>query len=199
MRKKLRGTPAVMIAAIALFVALGGGYAIGSGFIGTGDLKNQAVTNKKIKKKTIKANRVKPDTLTGEQINEASLSGAGTGLSISQATAATVPGSTTAPMTVLSLPVPAGNYLFISKGVLNKGGPQTPVQCFLSAGGDVDRSLEEVDAANNTTIVNMVAHTFSGPGTVTFACDDPDTAALLVTNMRISAIPFGALSNTALP
>jgi hypothetical protein len=199
MRKKLRGTPAMMIALIALFVALGGGYAIGAGFIGTGDLKNQAVTNKKIKKKTIKANRVKPDTLTGDQINEASLSGAGTGLSISQPTVATVPGLSTTPKTVLSLPVPAGNYLFIAKGVLNKGGVQSAVQCFLSAGGDVDRSLEDVDASNNTTIVNMVAHTFGGPGTATFACDDPDTATLLVTNMRISAIPFGALNNTALP
>ena len=76
MRKKLRGGPALVIAVLALFVALGGGYAIGAGFIGTGDLKNQAVTNKKIKKKTIKANRVKPDTLTGDRINEASLDGA---------------------------------------------------------------------------------------------------------------------------
>src|SRR4051794_9172435 len=54
MRKKLQGAPAIVIAVTALFVAIGGGYAIGAGFIGTGDLKNQAVTNKKIKKKTIK-------------------------------------------------------------------------------------------------------------------------------------------------
>src|ERR671925_1612310 len=90
MRKKLGGVPAIVIALIALFVALGG-YAIGAGFIGTGDLKNQAVTNKKIKKKTIKANRVKPDTLTGDQINEASLSAVGTAQSVRQDTAAQVP------------------------------------------------------------------------------------------------------------
>src|SRR5260370_35725881 len=76
MRKKLRGAPAIVIAATALFVALGGGYAIGKGFIGTGDLKNQSVTNKKIKKNTIKGNRV----------DEASLSGAGTAQSIRQNT-----------------------------------------------------------------------------------------------------------------
>jgi hypothetical protein len=41
---------------------------------------------------------------------------------------------------------------------------------------------------------------FTGPGTATFACDDPDVAAqLLVTDIRISAIPLGALSSTALP
>ena len=56
MRNKLSGTPALVIAVIALFAAIGGGYAIGAGFIGTGDLKNQAVTNKKIRKNTIKGN-----------------------------------------------------------------------------------------------------------------------------------------------
>ena len=49
--RKLRGAPAIAVAVLALLVAIGGGgYAIGAGFIGTGDLKNQAVTNKKIKK-----------------------------------------------------------------------------------------------------------------------------------------------------
>ena len=190
MRKKLRGTPAMVIAVIALFVALGGGYAIGKGFIGTGDLKNQAVTNKKIKKDTIKGNRV----------DEASLSGAGVGLSVSQTTAATVPGSTTTVQPVLTLQVPqAGSYVFFSKAVLAKGGLQTQVNCVLSAGGDSDRSLEAVNAANNTTIANIVAHTFSSPGSVTLACDDPDTASLFVTDKRIVGIPVGALSSSALP
>src|SRR5215211_5556829 len=102
MRRKLRGAPAMVIAVIALFVAVGGGYAIGAGFIGTGDLKNQAVTNKKIKKKTIKGNRVANDTLTGQQINESSLSGAGTAQSIRQDTAAQVPAAS-GPTTVLTL------------------------------------------------------------------------------------------------
>ena len=190
MRKKLRGTPAMVIAVIALFVALGGGYAIGKGFIGTGDLKNQAVTNKKIKKNTIKGNRV----------DEASLDGAGTGLSVSQTTASTVPASTTTATSVLTLQVPkAGSYMIISKAVLAKGGLQTPVQCLLSAGGDNDRSLEAVNAANNTTIVNTVAHTFTAAGTATLACDNPDTVPLFVTDKRIMAIPVGALSNSALP
>ena len=186
---RLRGIPTMAIALIALFAALGGGYAIGAGKIGTHDLANQAVTNKKIKKDTIKGNRV----------DEASLSGAGTGLSISEDTVAVVPGLTTTAKPVLTLPVPAGTYLFISKAVLNKGGPQTAVQCFLTAGSDSDRSLEDVDAGNNTTVVNTVPHTFTASGSVVLACDDPDTAQLLVTNKRISAIPLGALSNTALP
>ena len=190
MLSRFRGVPALAIAVVALFVALGGGYAIGKGFIGTGDLKNQAVTNKKIKKDTIKGNRV----------DEASLSGAGTGLSISQAGDTPVPGSTTTPQTVLTLQVPqAGSYLFIAKAVLAKGGAQTQVNCRLTAGNDSDRSLEAVDAANNTTIVNTVAHTFGSPGSVTLACDDPDTAQLFVTDKRIVGIPVGALSSSELP
>jgi|1186.fasta_scaffold38791_2 hypothetical protein len=191
MRKRLRGAPPMVLAAIALFVALGGGYAIGAAKIKTRDIANQAVTNKKIKKDTIKGNR----------IDEASLSGAGTGLAISEPTNVSVPVATTSPKAVLTLPVPqAGSYLFIAKAVLNKGGPQTAVQCVLSAGGDSDRSLEDVDAANNTTIVNTLPHTFAGTGSATLACDNPDpTAPLLVTNIRVNAIPLGALSVTNLP
>jgi hypothetical protein len=200
MRKKLRGAPAIVIAAVALFVALGGGYAIGAGFIGTGDLKNQAVTNKKIKKKTIKANRVKPNTLTGDQINEASLSGAGTGLSVSETTAAQVPGSTTTATTVLTLQVPkAGSYVFFSKGVLARATSGN-VDCFLTAGADSDRSLAaSVDAAHNMTIANTVAHTFAAPGSVTMACNNPAVGLLLITDKRIEGIPIGALSSTSLP
>lgn len=203
MRKKLGGVPATVIAVIALFVALGGGYAIGAAFIGTGDLKNQAVTNKKIKKKTIKANRVANDTLTGKQINEATLSiaqapGAGTAQSIREDTAAQVPGGSGA-TTVLTLQVPAGSYVLNSKAVLAKGGVQSQVQCFLSAGGDQDRSLEAVNATNNTTIMNLLVHTFTSSGAVTLACDNPDAALLLVTNKVITATPVGAINSSTLP
>ncbi len=188
--RRLRGIPTLAIALIALFAALGGGYAIGAGKIGTHEIANQAVTNKKIKKDTIKGNRV----------DEASLSGAGRGLSISQATAATVPAATTTAQPVLTLDVPkAGSYVFIAKAVLAKGGTQSQVNCLLTAGGDSDRSLEAVDAVNNTTIVNTVPHTFNSPGMAVLACDNPSAVPLFVTDKRISAIPLGALSNTALP
>lgn len=178
----------MVIAVIALFVALGGGYAIGKGFIGTGDLRNQAVTNKKIKKDTIKGNRV----------DEASLSGAGTAQSIREDSAAQVPAAS-GTTTVLTLQVPAGSYVLSSKAVLAKGGTQDPVQCFLVAGGDQDRSLEAVNAANNTTISNLLVHTFPSAGSVTLGCDNPGGALLLVTNKVIAAIPVAAISNTTLP
>jgi hypothetical protein len=198
MRKNLRAAPAIVIAVIALFVALGGGYAIGAGFIGTGDLKNQAVTNKKIKKKTIKANRVKPDTLTGDQINEATLGATGSAQSITQDTAAQV-SAASGSTTVLTLQVPAGSYVINSKAVLAKGGTQDQVQCFLIAGDDQDRSLEAVNAANNTTIMNLLVHTFSSAGAVNLACDNPGAATLFVTNKVITATPVGAINSSTLP
>ena len=198
--RKLRGAPAIAVAVLALFVAIGGGgYAIGAGFIGTGDLKNQAVTNKKIKKKTINANRVAPNTLTGNQINEATLGGAGTAQSVRQNTAAQVPALTSGAVTVLTLQVPAGSYVINSKAVLAKGGTQSAVQCFLSAGGDQDRSLEAVDASNNTTVSNLLVHAFAGAGAVALGCDNPGDALLLVTNKVITATPVAAISSSTLP
>ena len=192
----------MVIAVIALFVALGGAYAIGAGFIGTGDLKNQAVTNKKIKKKTIKANRVKPDTLTGDQINEASLSGAGTGLAVREDSVDAVPGGTTTAQQVLTLQVPkAGSYLFISKVALAKASAPdgTQVNCVLNAGGDVDSSREDIGTSQNNTMVNLVVHTFAAAGSVVLSCDNAAPNVLLATNKVITGIPFGALSSSVLP
>src|SRR5262245_22839694 len=107
MRSELRGAPPMVLAAIALLVALGGGYAIGAATIKTCASANQAVTNKKIKKNTIK----------GDRVDEASLSGAGTAQAVRQDTAATVPGTSGA-TTVLTLQVPAGSYVISSKAVL---------------------------------------------------------------------------------
>jgi hypothetical protein len=177
-----------VIALIALVAALGGGYAVAAGKIKTGDIANQAVTNKKIKKNTIKGNRV----------DEASLGGTGTAHAIREDTAASVPAAS-GTTTVLSLSVPAGSYVISSKAVLAKGGTQDPVQCFLVAGGDQDRSLEAVDASNNTTVANLLVHTFGSSGTVTLGCDNPGGATLFVTNKVITAMPVGTIKATTLP
>jgi hypothetical protein len=198
---RLKGKAPLAVACVALFVALGGGYAIGAGFIGTGDLKNQAVTNKKIKKGTIRANRIAPDTLTGAQINEGSLklnagspSAGATALVVREDGAGQVPAGSTTAVPLLGLQVPAGSYVINSKAVLAKGGTQDPVQCFLGAEGDRDRSLEAVNAANNTTISNLFFHTFASSTAVTFACDNPGGATLLVTDRVITATPVAGIT-----
>lgn len=70
--KSRRPSPALVIAMIALFVALGGtGYAASQ--LNGKSLKNNSVPGKKLKNKTVTGAKVKPNTLTGAQINEASL------------------------------------------------------------------------------------------------------------------------------
>ena len=188
MRDRLRHpSPALVISVIALFAALGGGYAIGAAKIKTKDIANQAVTNKKIKKNTIKGNRV----------NEASLSGAGVAQTIAEPTAAQV-NAGSGQTTVLTLQVPAGSYVLMSKAVLAKGGTISAVQCRLSAEGSSDRSLAFVDATSNETVGNQLAHTYASPGTATLACDNPSAANLFVTDKQITAIPVGAI-NTQTP
>lgn len=63
MRKRIqRPSPALVVACIALFVALGGvGYAAAT--IGTSDIKNGAVTSKKIKNRTIVGKDIKQQTI----------------------------------------------------------------------------------------------------------------------------------------
>lgn len=211
MRSKLRSpSPGLVVAAIALFAAIGGGYAVGANKIDTRDLASQAVTNKKIAKKTIKGGRVAPDTLTGQQIQEDSLGTvpsaesaesaevAGTGRSIFKDTVIQVPagsGFTTA----LTLNVPAGSYMFIAKTVLAKAGTPDPIQCRVRAEGDVDRSLAYVNATSNETLVNTVVHTFNAAGSAVFECDNPSADLLLLTNSRLSAIPFAGLENVEAP
>lgn len=195
---RLRGAPTTVIALIALFAAIGGGFAIAGNKIKTKQLANQAVTNKKIKKKTIKGNRVAANALTGAQIDETTLSGAGTGRSVSQSTASSIP-AVSGFTVVLSIQVPPGSYLFFSKAVLAKGGVIGPVQCRLIADGSADRSLAYVDATSNETVPNMLPHTFAAAGTVSLECDNPNATAVFVTDKRISAIPLAALENSSLP
>jgi hypothetical protein len=208
MRGKLkRPSPGLVVAVIALFAAIGGGYAVGANKIQTKEIAAKAVTNKKIAKKTIKAGRVAPDTLTGEEIQEDSLDTvpsaevadvAGTGRSIFKDTAIQVPagsGFTTA----LTLNVPAGSYMFIAKTVLAKAGTPDPVQCRVRAEGSTDRSLAYVNATSNETLVNTAVHTFNAPGSAVFECDNPSPDLLLLTNSRLTAIPFAELENVEAP
>jgi hypothetical protein len=202
-RPRRRPSAALVLSAIALFAAIGGGYAIGAGKIDTSDIAKQAVTNKKIAKKTIKKSRVADDTLTGKQINESALGTVPTADVAGTARSTFKDGATqiaapSAGSTVLSLDVPAGSYLIIAKGVLAKAG-LTLISCTTRAGGDTDTSSAHIDAALNETIVNTVVHTFDQQGTAVFECANPAGNPLFVTNAKLTAIPFAGLENVAAP
>jgi hypothetical protein len=68
-----RPSPALIIAILALFVALGGtGYAaltLPRNSVGTKQLKRNAVTGSKIKRNAVTGSKVKNHSLTGNDIN----------------------------------------------------------------------------------------------------------------------------------
>ncbi len=77
MRIKLgRPSPALVIACISLFVALGGvGYAAATGSIDGREIKNNSVASKDIKNSSIVSGDVKNSTLTGSDMRNNSVTG----------------------------------------------------------------------------------------------------------------------------
>ncbi len=65
--QRLRPSPAMVVALLALIVAAGG-TAVAATKIGTNQLKNNAVTTKKIKKKAVTTNRLKAKAVTSGKI-----------------------------------------------------------------------------------------------------------------------------------
>jgi hypothetical protein len=96
MARRLKPSPAMVVALIALFVSIGGvGYAASK--IGTDDIKNGAVTTKKLHKaavktkkihnNAVKTNKIADDAVTGAKVLDDSL----TGNDIDESTLGTVP------------------------------------------------------------------------------------------------------------
>ncbi len=65
--RRLRPSPAMAVALLALIVAAGG-TAVAANKIGTNQLKKNAVTTNKIKKKAVTTNRLKPKAVTNGKI-----------------------------------------------------------------------------------------------------------------------------------
>ncbi len=71
--KRLRPSPAMVVASIALFLAIGGiGYAAAT--IGTNDIKNGAVTAKKLHKKAVTRKKIKNNAVDSAKIEDGAVS-----------------------------------------------------------------------------------------------------------------------------
>jgi len=67
--RRLRPSPAMVVASIALFLAVGGiGYAAAT--IGTNDIKNGAVTAKKLHKKAVTTKKIKKKAVSGAKLSD---------------------------------------------------------------------------------------------------------------------------------
>ncbi len=88
MRKlsRFRPSPAMVVALIALFVAIGG-VSWAAATIGTNDIQNGAVTAKKLHKKSVTRKKIKKNAVNGKKVKDDSL----TGNDIDESTLYTVP------------------------------------------------------------------------------------------------------------
>ena len=151
MRSRLgRPSPALVIACISLFVALGGvGYAAATGSIDGREIKNNSVASKDIKNSSVAGTDVKTSGLTGSDVKADSLTGsdiAETGLgkvpSASQADSAATAGSANTANSANSAGSVGGltlrkvNYRSTNAAattIFNEGGLQINAAC--AAGG----------------------------------------------------------------
>lgn len=107
-----------------------------------------------------------------------------------------------------ALGLPAGSYLIIAKlsSFASEPGYTTFVKCQLSAGvdSDTDRASSGWDAGNSIASPNSsteapmaltVVHTFTSAGAATLACYGSSVGNHSVSNVKITAIKVGSISN----
>jgi len=144
-RRIPRPSPALIVAILALFVALGGTVYAAAAINGKLIKKNSTPGNR-LKKKTVTGNRLKNDTVTGTQVNEATLG--------------KVPSATTADTatTALSANPPAYAHIFGNGTVdgsdalnianANVTHPEAGVYCLTGLGVTPHVVLAEVDSGD---------------------------------------------------
>lgn len=112
-------SPAMIVACVALFIALGGtSYAavtLAANSVGTKQLKKNAVTSAKIKRAAVTAAKVKNETLTGAKIKDASVTGADLAAGTVDTTKiGAIPGARVRRTTALAIPGAPGGSTVLS-------------------------------------------------------------------------------------
>jgi hypothetical protein len=218
-----RPSPAMCVALVGLFVALGGttwaAVSLPAGSVGTAQLKQDAVTG----------NKVKNHTLTGADINtlllgtvpsarKAALAAvatnalkadtAGHATSADSANVAysthfetgiplpgSPPGVPGTPVTVASLHVPAGSYVLMAKGQIDSFSTKAIVGCDLVAESDKDSSFVQGGADDHQSLIitNSLVHRFAAAGTVNLVCTGFLDPATL-SQVRLTAMTVGSIA-----
>ena len=210
--KRLRH-PATIIAAVALFVAMGGGAAAyASGLISGSQIKNHSIAAKKLTKKAIKS-------LHGQRGRRGPAGPAGpTGAT--GATGATGPigpsnaytffrdsavgiGSTST--TVATANLAAGDYAIFAKTYIDSSPITDAVgysTCTLTTGSDQDQSSlnlgGQAQQVSRGALSMQVSHVFAAAGTAVVSCiRGAGTTSVTANWTKITAIKVGSVTNTA--
>jgi hypothetical protein len=213
--RRLRPSPAMVVASVALLVALGGtGYAalhLPANSVGTAQLQNGAVTAPKVRPHSLLRVEFKlgqipagvrgpagvpgvpgPPGPPGAQGLPGSAGPAGPSGAYSKSVVGPV--AVTTSMTALAtLTIPqAGNYVVWAKGYAN-GTSNSDVTCMLVAGTDSDTG--KVHAFHTSQgVVSIVAHQYAAAGTAVFQCSAVDANTETMNAIRIVAVQAGSLT-----
>jgi hypothetical protein len=210
-------SPAMCVALLGLFVALGGttwaATSLGRNTVGNEQLKSNAVTGPKVKDHSLTGIDIQLSRLgvvptaaraaVAEQATHATTAedsrhaitadSAGTAYSTFRETAGQLPSSLT---TVASLKLPAGSYLLIAKGQVDTFNNSDIVECDLIAGTDKDKGFVQAGTVHQSQILtNTLVHTFIVAGTVDLACGTFGTAGSL-SQIRVTAMSVGSIAPT---
>lgn len=216
---KNRPSPALVVATAALFVAFGGtGYAaltlpknsVGSvqikpGAVGSSDIKNGAVRRGDLAKD---ARIIGPRGIPGApgpkgQPGPAGPKGqpgpagpAGSSAAFSRFKNGQFD-TTDAPTNLLSLDLPAGNYVIIGKATVTD--VNNPFECRVVADADNDRALLGSATFGSMHVVTLtVVHASTAPFTAGLQCQDGDPDdSTQVGDLKITALQVATLSNTS--
>ncbi len=199
-----RPSPALVVASVALFVALGGTSiaavtaALPRGSVGTVQLKQNAVTGAKVRNGSLLRADFKGGQIPAGAQGAAGPAGPQGDTGPSNAYARSVDGPIAIPVTgttLATLTIPqAGSYVISAKTYVT-GSTTSIVTCRLEAGGDVDQSqtLSGVVGAS-FTLALLVVHTFAAPGTVDLKCSAAATQQAYFA--KIAAIRVGSIANS---
>ena len=183
-----RPSPALVVAVVALFVAMGGtGYAafkLPKSSVGTKQIKKNAVTGAKVKSGTLglsdlaasARNSLKGQTGPAGQNGAAGARGPS---DVFHATGSTAcGGNCTANSThqIVSLDLPAGSYVIHGKAVLQgitSPGSDSASVCKLLDGTNTDESYQRVHSSiiDASTLTPVLVVTYSAPTTVHLDCN----------------------------
>lgn len=210
-----RPSPAMIVALVALFVAMGGGaYAaikLPKNSVGSKQIKKNAVTSTKVKNGSLRAGDFRKSSLPKGAQGPAGPTGpigptGARGPSNAFSTFKTPSVSAGAATVVANLSVPAGSYVIVAKATAFEGDAANVIEgtCTLAAGTDTDVITFGLDTSStvfdNLPITSTVVHTFATPGTITWTCEKAGGAAagFSVASRKLTAIQVASLSNVPL-
>jgi hypothetical protein len=217
--------PATVIAALALFVALGGGAAWASGLISGSHIKNHSIAAKKLTKQAVKSLRghrgargpvgptgntgatgptgpTGPTGDTGATGDDGPI-GPSNAYTFHRDDAASIGTTDT---TIATANLPAGQYAIFATMYIDSSPPDDAVgytNCTLTAGGDTDTSGTNLGGqpqqVSRAALSMQVSHVFAAAGSAVVTCiGEPVTTTTVTANStKITAIKVDSVTNTA--